>query len=70
MAQFITASINLDKINNDKIIPGKKGRYVNISINVKDQPDQFGHDVSIEQRTEKGETRIYLGEGKVYKPKQ
>ena len=67
---FITASINLDKINQAKVIPGEKGKYVNISISVKDEADKFGNDVSVEQRTEKGEDHIYLGNGRVYKPKQ
>jgi hypothetical protein len=69
MSQHLTASINLDKIDEKKIITGKKGRYVNIGIWINDTPNQFGKDVSIQQLTEANEPKIYLGEGKISKPK-
>lgn len=69
MSTFITASINLNKIDKAKIIKGEKGQYLNLVILVKDEANQFGKDVSIEQSVQKGETKIFLGEGKVYKPK-
>jgi hypothetical protein len=64
---IINASINLDKVNDKLIIPGTKGRYVNVVIFVEDTKDQFGNDVSVQQKTEKGETKIYLGNGRVSK---
>jgi hypothetical protein len=64
---IINASINLDKIQEDKIIPGKKGRYVNITIFTKDEKDQYGNDVSVRQKTGEGESPIYLGDGRVTK---
>ena len=69
MSTFITASINLNKIDKAKIIKGEKGQYLNIVIYVKDDANQFGKDVSIEQSVQKGDTKIFLGDGKVYKPK-
>jgi hypothetical protein len=64
---IINASINLDKIQQDKIIPGKQGRYVNITIFTRDEKDQYGNDVSVQQKTEKDETKIYLGNGRITK---
>jgi len=67
MSKLITASINLSKIDKSKIIEGKKGKYIDLTIWLNDKPDQFGNDVSIEQRTEKGADKIYIGNGKIYK---
>ena len=68
MSKLITASINLKKVNQDLLIPGEKGKYLNLTIWVNDDKDQYGNDVSIEQRTEKGADKIYLGNGRTYKP--
>jgi hypothetical protein len=62
---ILSASINLDKIQEDLIIPGKKGRYVNLTIKTRNEKDQFGNDVSVEQSTEKGADKIYLGNGRI-----
>lgn len=62
---ILSASINLDKILNDLIIPGAKGRYVNLTIITRDEKDQYGNDVSVEQRTKEGEKKIYLGNGRI-----
>lgn len=67
MGKLITASINLKKVNQDLLIPGEKGKYLNLIIWINDQPDQFGNDVSVEQRVEKGKDKIYLGNGRSYK---
>ena len=69
MSTFITASINLNKIDKAKIIKDEKGQYLNLVIYVKDEANQFGKDVSIEQSVQKGDIKIFLGDGKVYKPK-
>jgi len=39
MASIITASINLNNIDKSKIIDGKKGKYLPITINLNDEPD-------------------------------
>ncbi len=43
MAGIIKGSINLSNIPKDKIIQGKKGKYIPISITVNDEEDQFGN---------------------------
>ena len=37
------ASINLNNIDKSKIIDGKKGKYLPITITLNDEPDQFGN---------------------------
>lgn len=67
--KLLTAKIDVTKIDKSKLFTGAKGTYLDLSIWINDTPDQFGNDVSIEQRTEKGAAKIYLGNGKTYKPK-
>jgi hypothetical protein len=43
MALILAASINLNEIPKDKIIIGKKGKYLPISITLNDELDQFGN---------------------------
>ena len=69
MSQIITASIDVMKIYKTRLISGKKGTYLNVTIWVNDQPDQFGNNVSIEQKTDKGQNKIYLGNGKTFHKK-
>jgi len=70
MAGIIKGSINLNNIPKDKIIVGKKGKYLPIAITVNDDVDQFGNqgpiivDQSKEERTNKVE-KTYLGNVKV-----
>jgi len=70
MAGIIKGSINLNNIPKDKIIVGKKGKYLPIAITVNDEVDQFGNqgpiivDQTKQERTDKvGKT--YLGNVKV-----
>ena len=70
MAQLISLSIDLLKIDRSKIINGKNGaEYYPITISVNDEKDQYDNDVSSydsqskEQRDAK-EKRNYLGNGK------
>ena len=70
MASIIKASINLSNVPKDKIITGKKGKYLPITITVNDDLDQFGNqgpicvDQSKEERESK-EAKTYLGNVKV-----
>ena len=66
MAGIIKASINLSAIPKDKIIEGKKGKYLPITITVNDEPDQFGNQgpVIVDQSKEERESKVakvYLG---------
>ena len=70
MAGILKTSINLDKIPKEKIVKGKKGRYLPISITINDEPDQFGNQgpVCVDQTKEEREAKsdkTYLGNVKV-----
>jgi len=70
MAGIIKASINLDNIPKDKIIIGKKGKYLPINKTDKEEPDQFGQqgpdcvDQTKEEREAKT-AKTYLGNVRV-----
>lgn len=70
MNKLMTASINLSKIDKTKIIDGKNGKYIDLVIWFNEQPDQYGNNFSIQQKTEQGDPKIYLGNGKYYVPKE
>ena len=66
MASIIKASINLNEIPKDKIIVGKKGKYLPITITINDEPDQFGNQgpIVVAQSKEERESKtakVYLG---------
>ena len=70
MASIIKASINLNEIPKDKIIIGKKGKYLPITITLNDEVDQFGNQgpVIVDQTKEEREAKVaktYLGNVKV-----
>tara|TARA_R100000900_G_scaffold141102_1_gene121947 strand:+ start:180 stop:491 length:312 start_codon:yes stop_codon:yes gene_type:complete len=70
MAGIIKTSINLSAIPKDKIITGKKGKYLPISITVNDEPDQFSNQgpVAVDQTKEEREAKqpkTYLGNCRV-----
>ena len=70
MASIIKTSINLNNIPKDKIIVGKKGKYLPISLTLNDEVDQFGNNgpVIVEQTKEEREMKAdkqYLGNAKV-----
>ncbi len=68
--KLITAKIDVTKIVKSKLFSGQRGTYLDLVIWVNDEPDQYGNNVSIEQKTDQGEAKIYLGNGKNYKPKE
>jgi len=69
MSTIINASLDLTKIEKSKIIKGKKGSYINVTMFVNDEVDQYGNNASIiisqtkEEREAKA-PRVYLGNGK------
>ena len=70
MASIIKTSINLNAIPKDRIIIGKKGKYLPIAITINDEPDQFGNQgpVIVDQTKEEREAKsakTYLGNVKV-----
>ena len=70
MASIIKASINLNEIPKDKIIVGKKGKYLPIAITLNDEPGQFGNQgpIIVEQTKDERDAKAgktYLGNVKV-----
>ena len=66
MASIIKASINLSEVPKDKIITGKKGKYLPITITLNDEPDQFGNQGPIvvaqtKEERESKQNKTYLG---------
>ncbi len=66
MASIIKASINLNEIPKDKIIIGKKGKYLPVTITINDEVDQFGNQgpIVVAQSKEEREAKTaktYLG---------
>lgn len=70
MAGIIKTSINLSQIPKDKIIAGKKGQYLPITITINDEIDQYGNQGPVivsqskEERDSKTE-KVYLGNAQV-----
>tara|TARA_Y100000356_G_scaffold24556_1_gene17288 strand:- start:151 stop:462 length:312 start_codon:yes stop_codon:yes gene_type:complete len=70
MASIIATSIDLTKIPKDKIINGKKGKYLPITITINDELDNFGNNgpVTVQQTKEERDAKVekvYLGNVKV-----
>jgi hypothetical protein len=66
MAIIIKASINLSNIDKSKVIEGKKGKYLPITITINDEPDQFGNQGPIviaqtKEERESKQSKTYLG---------
>jgi hypothetical protein len=71
MAQMLNVSIDVTKIDKEKLIKGEKGTYLNLTISVNDDKDNYGNDVSAWQGQTKEEvadkaTKNYLGNGRVF----
>lgn len=70
MSKLISLSIDVSKIDKSKLIQGKKGTYLNLTVAINDQDDQFGNNVSSwisqskEEREQKAD-RTFLGNGRV-----
>ena len=70
MAGIVKGSIDLTKVPKDRIIVGKKGKYINVAITVNDEEDQFGNfgPIIVDQSKEEREAKVpktYLGNVKV-----
>ena len=66
MASIIKASINLSEIPTDKIITGKKGKFLPVTITINDELDQFGNQGPIvvaqtKEEREAKQKKTYLG---------
>lgn len=70
MAKLISLSIDVNKITKEKLYKGQKGTYLNLTIALNDEKDQYGNDVSCWEKCEKDEQKNFLGNGKVFWEKQ
>lgn len=71
MAKMMSAKIDVNKIDKSKLFKGAKGTYLDVTIVLNDEADQFGNTVSIIQSQTKEERdaksdKNYLGNGKVF----
>ena len=67
---MITLSIDVNKIDKTKLIPGKKGTYLNMVL-FETPDDQYGNDFVVKQgltkeERERGEKGVILGNGKIF----
>jgi hypothetical protein len=70
MATILNASLNVAKIDKTKLIQGKTGQFLNVTITINDEVDKFGNNASIFESQTKEERdnktpKNYLGNGKV-----
>lgn len=70
MAQLFSASIDVSKISKDKLVKGEKGNYLNITVSINDEADQYGNILSITESQTKEEReskakKNYLANGKL-----
>ena len=63
MASIIKTSIDLTKIPKDKIIDGKKGKYLPITITLNDELDQFGNQGPVIVSQSKEERQVVWSNG-------
>lgn len=67
MASLTNLSIDLNKVQKDKV---KDGRWLNITIALNDEVDQFGNNASCfhyqtKEQRDNGVAKVYVGNGKV-----
>ena len=70
MATILSASLNVAKIDSTKLIDGRTGKFLNVTITINDEVDKFGNNASIfeSQTKEEREAKTpknYLGNGKI-----
>lgn len=70
MATILNASLNVAKIDQTKLIQGKTGQFLNVTITINDEVDKYGNNASIFESQSKEEREAktlknYLGNGKV-----
>ena len=70
MAQLFSASIDVSKISKDKLVKGEKGTYLNVTISINDEEDNYGNVLTITESQTKEEREAkakknYLANGKL-----
>jgi len=69
MSAIVNFSINVNDIDKSKLIQGKKGSYLNLTLSINDET-RFGNNASVsvsqsQEEREAKEPKTYLGNGKV-----
>lgn len=70
MSKLFLGKINLSKIDKTKLFDGKTGKWMDVTIWINDKPDEYGNDLSIEQSTKKGDSKLFIGNAKEYVKKE
>lgn len=68
MSAIVNFSLDLTKLPKEKMIKGKKGTYINLSLSVNDETNDFGQNASVfisQTKEEKDQKKNYVGNGKV-----
>lgn len=70
MSAIVNFSLDLSKLPKEKMIKGKKGTYINLSLSVNDETNQFGQNASVsvaqaKEEREAKQDKLYVGNGKV-----
>ena len=47
MATILSASLNVAKIDQTKLIDGRTGKFLNVTITINDEVDKYGNNASI-----------------------
>ncbi len=71
MSKLASININLSKIDKNRLFQGKQGIYLNATISINEQPDEYGNHISVWESQSKEEqqakaNRNFLGSGKVF----
>jgi len=68
MSAIVNFSLDLTKLPKEKMIKGKKGTYINLSLSVNNETNDFGQNASVfisQTKEEKDQKKNYVGNGKV-----
>lgn len=70
MSAIVNFSLDLSKLPKEKMIKGKKGTYINLSLSVNDDTNDYGQNasVSLSQTQDEREakvSKVYVGNGQV-----
>lgn len=68
MSAIVNFSLDLSKLPKEKMIKGKKGTYINLSLSVNNETNDFGQNASVfisQTKEEKDQKKNYVGNGKV-----
>lgn len=70
MSAIVNFSLDLSKLPKEKMVKGKKGTYINLSLSVNDDTNQYGSNASVtiaqsQEEREAKQDKVYVGNGKV-----